>query len=773
VTTGLTVTHAALDSLTINHQNSSIAAGTSQTYTVTGHDTYSNTWDATLTSDFTIGAGASCTLNVCTSTTAAGYTVQAADHTIPSILITTGLTVTHAALHNLAITTNNPTTVAADAAHDYTVTAQDQYGNTDTDYTGTVTISTTDLDTNVVLPAPAGLTSGVGVFSVTLLTLGSETVSANDGSLAQVDQPVTVVTAVTASKLVITAGSSTAVVGDGGHDYTVTAEYSNGNTVGGYNLTVTVTSSDGLASIDSPKLLTNGVGTFHVTFGTAGAQTVTAHDANVGSTAYAVAVSAFGPATKFTVAGASSTAANVAQNYVVRAFDTWNHPVPTYGGTVRITSSDNAAILPANAGLASGVGTFSVTFLTAGSQSVIATDTVTSATGSQAGITVTRTSSTYHPIAPVRLVDTRTGAGLAGGIVAKMKAATPVTFHIGGRSGITANAVAVTVNVTVVHPSAASFVYLGPVANAHPSTFTIAFNKNDITAYGSTVALSDSGTIFGTYMAASGTTDLVLDVTGFFTPDTTGDTYHPLTPYRVVDTRYKNGLTQGKLRVNVPQTFTVKGRGGVPTDAKAVTGNVTVTNANSSWAVYIGPLNTATPTTSTINFAKGQTRANSLTVQLSATGTLSVVFLGNARSTTDLVFDVTGYYTADLTGTKYVPVNPVALLNTGSSIGLSGRFTANTPRAFTVRNGGGVPLTATGVTGIVSVVAQTNSWAIFVGPDLETKPTTSALNFLKGDNCSNGFTVALSGTGTLGVTYLGGAGNTTNVIVIVTGYFVP
>jgi hypothetical protein len=43
---------------------------------------------------------------------------------------------------------------------------------------------------------------------------------------------------------------------------------------------------------------------------------------------------------------------------------------------------------------------------------------------------------------------------------------------------------------------------------------------------------------------------------------------------------------------------------------------------------------------------------------------------------------------------------------------------------------------------------------------------------LKGDVCSNGVTVALSGTGTLSLTYMSGAGNTTNVVLYVNGYFV-
>jgi hypothetical protein len=146
--------------------------------------------------------------------------------------------------------------------------------------------------------------------------------------------------------------------------------------------------------------------------------------------------------------------------------------------------------------------------------------------------------------------------------------------------------------------------------------------------------------------------------------------------------------------------------------------------------------------------------------------------MSSKGATTDLVFDVTGYYTADATGARYVPLAPATLLNTRTGIGLSGKVHANTPRTFTVRGHAGVPANATGITGVVAVVNQTAPWALFVGPSPVAKPTTSSLNFGKHDICSNGLTVALSSKGTLSVTYMSGKGWTTDVVLFVTGYFV-
>jgi hypothetical protein len=121
----------------------------------------------------------------------------------------------------------------------------------------------------------------------------------------------------------------------------------------------------------------------------------------------------------------------------------------------------------------------------------------------------------------------------------------------------------------------------------------------------------------------------------------------PITPVRLLDSRNGNGMpggTAARLRANTPFTFQITGRGGVPAYAKAVTGNLTVTDQTSAWAVYLGPNATASPTSSTINFVAGEVIANGVTVALSPTGTLSATYISTSGQTTNLVFDVTGYY---------------------------------------------------------------------------------------------------------------------------------
>ncbi len=66
--------------------------------------------------------------------------------------------------------------------------------------------------------------------------------------------------------------------------------------------------------------------------------------------------------------------------FTVKALDAMGAVVPTYTGTVHITTSDPSAALPANRTLARGVGKFTATFDTTGSQTITASDTVGDAT---------------------------------------------------------------------------------------------------------------------------------------------------------------------------------------------------------------------------------------------------------------------------------------------------------------------------------------------------------------------------------------------------------
>jgi hypothetical protein len=123
-----------------------------------------------------------------------------------------------------------------------------------------------------------------------------------------------------------------------------------------------------------------------------------------------------------------------------------------------------------------------------------------------------------------------------------------------------------------------------------------------------------------------------------------GATYNALTPARLLDTRNGTGGLAGPFGSHVAHTFQVAGQGGVSANATAVTGNLTVTGQTSAGYLFIGPVATNNPTSSTLNFPAGDDRANAVTVAL-GTGSLSITFVAPTNGqTAHAIFDVTGYF---------------------------------------------------------------------------------------------------------------------------------
>ena len=109
-----------------------------------------------------------------------------------------------------------------------------------------------------------------------------------------------------------------------------------------------------------------------------GTHTVTARDGDAtGSAAFTVL-----DAVRLTVTGfPSTTDAGSPHNFTVTAYDKNDQPVTGYSGAIRFSSNDRHAVLPPDAQLANGIGTFSASLHTAGEHSIIAIDTVNNATG--------------------------------------------------------------------------------------------------------------------------------------------------------------------------------------------------------------------------------------------------------------------------------------------------------------------------------------------------------------------------------------------------------
>ncbi len=103
---------------------------------------------------------------------------------------------------------------------------------------------------------------------------------------------------------------------------------------------------------------------------------------------------------------------------------------------------------------------------------VVATNALGDSQPSVASAPVTlHAGSTFHTVAPTRIVDTRSKLGIPGRLVA----GTPATFQVAGVNGVPDGATAVTGNVSVVNSTNGWAVFLGPDPTPGPTTSTINF----------------------------------------------------------------------------------------------------------------------------------------------------------------------------------------------------------------------------------------------------------------------------------------------------------
>lgn len=122
----------------------------------------------------------------------------------------------------------------------------------------------------------------------------------------------------------------------------------------------------------------------------------------------------------------------------------------------------------------------------------------------------------------------------------------------------------------------------------------------------------------------------------------TGDplTFFTLEPCRLVDTRGADGPA---LAAMADRAFTIVGKCGIPSTAKAIAVAAIVTGATSSGNVRLHATGTAVPGTSSINYVSGQTRSNNAVVAISGSGELSV-YVGQISGQVHFILDVTGYF---------------------------------------------------------------------------------------------------------------------------------
>ena len=249
----------------------------------------------------------------------------------------------------------------------------------------------------------------------------------------------------------------------------------------------------------------------------------------------------------------------------------------------------------------------------------------------------------FIPVSPCRIADTRQGEGKTGAFGPPSLSGENVrTIPIPLSScGIPTGATAYALNITVVPKGTLAFLTVYPTGQTRPNVSTLNSFDGNITANAALVPAGFNGAI-DVYVSDS--TDVIIDINGYFGAGDQAYRFYTIGHCRIMDTRPEGGkagafgppsLGAGTVRV-VP----VSSSGcGVPATARAYVMNVTVIPKGPLAYLTAWPTGQTQPLASTLNSFPGRIVANAAIVPAGSAGSVSV-FVTNP---TDVVIDINGY----------------------------------------------------------------------------------------------------------------------------------
>jgi len=380
----------------------------------------------------------------------------------------------------------------------------------------------------------------------------------------------------------------------------------------------------------------------------------------------------------------------------------------------------------------------------------------------------------YLPLAPARIADTRPdGATIDGQFAGQgLRAAdSTLQLRVAGRGGVPADALAVTLNVTVTEATGAGFLTVYPCDEARPTASNLNYGNGSTIPNAVITKLAVQAASKGDVcIYVQQAVHVVVDVNGYFPPTTT---YHSINPARVLETRVGpttiDGLQQGTgvAAAGSVTTLQIGGRAGVPSNAAAVVLNVTITEPAAAGFATVYPCGTEPPTASNLNYTPGLTIPNLVVAKIGAGGAVCIF----TQSATHLIADVLGYFPAATTFSPLVPARlsdsrPAASTIDGTFAG-SGAIPLGTTTVVRVLGRGGVPLNATTAVLNVTVTEPVAPGFVTVYPCGIQPPLASNLNFVGGQTIPN---AVLTKIGTNGDVCIFNS-QATHLVVDVTGFF--
>ena len=332
------------------------------------------------------------------------------------------------------------------------------------------------------------------------------------------------------------------------------------------------------------------------------------------------------------------------------------------------------------------------------------------------------------------------------------------------------NATAVSLNVTVVNPNSAGFITVWPCSVTKPNASNLNYAPNQVVANGVLAPVGSNGKVC---FFASQTTDLVVDIAGWFA----GDIFVGATPKRLVDSRDGTGTSNiarispsSPLRIQIIGLDAQTSAGAaiqIPSTIVAAALNVTAVNPTTSGFLTVYPCDVERPEASNLNYTAASIVPNGVIAAVSAAGETCVF----SSVESDIVVDLAGWFTNGFTGST-----PKRLIDTrigtGGQTGVvtRGQILEIPIRGETLTVQGQsqiIPNSATAAALNVTAVSPTGTGFVTVFPCGVAQPNASNLNYVAGDIVANNVTAPIGENGSVCLTSLVGS----DLVVDISGWF--
>lgn len=433
------------------------------------------------------------------------------------------------------------------------------------------------------------------------------------------------------------------------------------------------------------------------------------------------------------------------------------------------------------------------------------------------------TGNVFVPTKPCRVADSRFPNAVLGLGAPALAGNTSRTIPIRqSQCGIPQEATAYSLNVTVVPHGPLAYLTLWPTGQPQPLVSTLNSFEGKVVA---NAALVPAGTLGSIEVFVANSTDVIVDINGFFLPPSDAATpikmtmlctgpnrpqitvvppggppavitpcvfqleprfqfggFVPIQPCRVADTRsaYPGPLTdaigapswfQGtpvpRFTGASTRTFPVpKSNCALSPSALAYSLNSTVVPRSQLSYLTLFPSGQAQPLVSTLNSFDGRIVANAAIVPAGANGTIDAFVTDD----TELIIDANGYFgnTPGSSSLLFYPVQPCRMLDTRlfvtlpSGSGEPSRWEVNPPATAC-----GIPTNARALSLNVTAVPRGPLAYLTVFPTGQPQPNVSTLNAFQGQVTANAAIVPAGINGRISIF----GTDPTHVVVDVNGYF--